>query len=83
MAEFKKRVQRLVSGILVAVFLVTAGFSVATVYAGSKPGNCCGDSSCEVLDGYWIHCNSSGFCEEYTPNFPQCCAFSPGFCAEP
>jgi hypothetical protein len=83
--RFGKRVQRLLAGLITAAFLVTGGLAVATVYAGElgAPRNCCGTSSCEVLDGYWIACDSSTFCRNYTPNFPTCCSMSPGFCAQP
>lgn len=72
---------RLIKTAVVTLLLSTGTFAVANVSANK--GNCCGAGGCEVLDDYWIHCESDAFCQSYTPNYPVCCDIPGGFCAMP
>ena len=70
--------RRMVNSILMVALLSTALYGVTTVKANSETG-CCGNTSCEVLDGRNRIC-SEGYTSLCSTTYPTCCVIGTEFC---
>jgi hypothetical protein len=70
--------RRAVNSILMVALVSTALYGVTTVKANVDTG-CCGNTSCEVLDGGYYVC-SEGYTGLCKTNFPTCCVIGSELC---